>query len=459
LFSLVGVFAPNALTIAPEGVVLQNISVPFLDMSSVPRVTSSVFDREGKGRISSSYAWKKLITQAMVSGSILPWSTPAGCELGCNYTIIMNAPGLKCTKLSSDQIWDPAASSTPPDTSEAALDFWSDTSKSVRTSLLNVTRYHPTTALYFPSLALAYRSYDAQCPISGCSITLEHNGPVFGAACTWYNTSYEVAVEFANNTRATDIHISYNESAPLTSVSPFLESAGATLDTTTHTWLEVQNSSYLEALSSWSLIEPYVTYLTGHIDFSDGENLSNLEVNETNILMSPLFTNNGPTTENFTFTPAIENVSQGLVDLFTNVTMSLMSSSSDVDTRTTTLASTLSPRNLWHYTPSRLLTVYAAAVGTSLICAAVGMYCLHLNGIPGSTDFSEIVAAGRSKGLDDLFRDLAPEESHNLPKRVLNAELQYGLVEDTKLGTQRFGFGVVEVDTIHSITERKKSIV
>ncbi|KZV74624.1 hypothetical protein PENSPDRAFT_749179 [Peniophora sp. CONT] len=105
-FALVGILAPNALSVIPARQTEIALNVPFPALEQIPVIESSVFWAYSKGFMysSPSPAVSRVANGVLNNGAFLPWNAPTGCGLACNYTLVHQGPALKCQDLPKNSV-------------------------------------------------------------------------------------------------------------------------------------------------------------------------------------------------------------------------------------------------------------------------------------------------------------------------------------------------------------------
>ena len=108
-FSLISVFAPNALSIMPAQPTSSVLSVPYLALDKIAIVDSSMtlgaIGREAPlTYVSPSTRFKSLVQYVLSKGIILPWSRPLGCGIACGYNMTYNGPAMRCRDIAASSI-------------------------------------------------------------------------------------------------------------------------------------------------------------------------------------------------------------------------------------------------------------------------------------------------------------------------------------------------------------------
>lgn len=71
---------------------------------------------------------------------------------------------------------------------------------------------------------------------------------------------------------------------------------------------------------------------------------------------------------------------------------------------TTVPVLTFPTQNIYRYDSHNLILSYSIAAFFTILCACVGFFALHYNGVAHSTAFSAIIATTRNRELDEVSR-------------------------------------------------------
>ena len=120
LLSVIGVFAPNALSVMPAERRNSTLSVPSPALQSIHPTASSYFlesrsscanatlDTTECDRLylyaDPSPVFQRLARGVMDSSTILPWGPPSDCGRECAYNVTYWGPALKCTTIPQSSI-------------------------------------------------------------------------------------------------------------------------------------------------------------------------------------------------------------------------------------------------------------------------------------------------------------------------------------------------------------------
>ncbi|VDC04524.1 unnamed protein product [Peniophora sp. CBMAI 1063] len=440
-FSLIGIFAPNALSIVPAGITSSVLSVPFVALDQIAPTDSiiSLSANESYGEVgwylSPSTGFKTLVQTVLSKGDILPWNAPSGCGLACNYSISYNGPSLRCRDIDPSSIavyqddtlkgdatlpWPYHMPSDPADwRPEATIDA--------------LISYNGTGTLGSANraagLSLGADTYTLSQEDAPYSLSLVYTltpGPYDHAAyyptqmyggtyCEFVNATYDASVQFVNGSGAIDVHVSEY-------LGPYQSFVG--LNTTTQP-SQTAALGLLDAMTRYLVGTATVTVVMAsyNTQILEGAALFTIHVNSTTIGLLPT---------------GGQNISQALESLCTKLTASLMSDTANLGVRTQVPATVLADKTIYAYQPTRLWLVYGIALGVALIADLFGLACMRSNGVAMQRNFSSIAASMRAPELNELLS--GPEEAPRAAAKV--AKLRYS-VGGGNLG-ERSGFRVVE---------------
>ncbi|KZV60126.1 hypothetical protein PENSPDRAFT_760178 [Peniophora sp. CONT] len=491
-FSLVGIFAPNSLSLVPAGIVSSALSVPFPDLDRIPATDSVVLvpafipasdvpafsNRDPMRRfmvghvdddtfvyISPSTRFRQVTQGVLSSGAILPWEVPAGCGLACNYSVIYHGPSLQCQDMPQDAIT--VVSKALPLVGFRALADSGQKAFIKPTSLYNATTtlgnvnnsdantgpvFLPTlnNTSYSLSVVYATSSFDMVELESFQKSIYASRYRAVGSYCVFYNATYNTSVAFSNGTQTTQARVlEYGE--------PYLESLANSFPSNSHDGSQssfVVNPDLRVAAATLGIIDAMSRYLTGSVSFTPGHGYVPLY---TQILDSSIFsvqTDNKTTT----ISPAQgRNLSRALEDLCTNLTASLMSDTARLGIYTTMPATILPDQTIYEYQPSRLWLVYSIALLLALFSDLFGLACMRSNGVAMQRNFSSIAASMRAPELNELLH--GPEEPPRAAVKV--AKLRYRVGEGDS--GEKSGFRIVDggdrlqMDEVKALNEEEQT--
>ncbi|KAK0462303.1 uncharacterized protein EV420DRAFT_1761573 [Desarmillaria tabescens] len=344
--ALVSILAPNSLEVGSASPKITTISVPtvFFSKSNISETHCDYYP---------SPAWEKVLDRALQSNTLIGWNAPVGCGTECNCTVQYNAPALKCTDLSTDEV-------------NAML--WQNPH-------FPATVYNATSNLTNPStganMSMAWRTYNS----NGESTTA-------GARCSLYNTTQQSVVSFVNNTGIISPSIiSYN--AKYHFEQSF--SCGA---------VHGRNPLYPQLAAFLTIVGWLYNQLNGSILYSLPNSTVHDWISSTNLMTSNLFSINETAR---TFTPNIENVTGALEQILVNVTVALITYMGHT---AVVNASVAQDQLIWVYHSQRLWIIYGTALILTAVCGVVGLVCMLKDGEDRDLTFWDIVRATRNSELD-----------------------------------------------------------
>ncbi|VDC01568.1 unnamed protein product [Peniophora sp. CBMAI 1063] len=434
-FSLVSILAPNALSVVPAHRESSTLSIPFPALDMIP-ITQSVIpdvvshpcsgpsnDPRIKCGIELVYASpstgiQKLVEAVLSSSAALPWSAPAGCGIACNYTLTYDGPALRCSDIPQSSIDIPQSDDDDPTLHNADAEpgayiqtgtVYNATTTMGYIQTLDDDRAGPVfvpTATNSPyTLTLAY----ATNPFSN---NFQPTYDAHGSYCVFVNATYSASVSFMNGSQTVSARVQRYHEPYQSLLTGF--SANSTDDPSIR-------SSY----ATLGLIDSLSRYLAGSVTYFKGYNLV---TSSTQILESALFTVNWTyspehlSNHSISISPALgRNVSEALQDICTNLTLSLMSDTADLNIRKPAMATVLPDTNIYEYNASRLWLVYGIALAAALVADLFGLMCMRLNGGAMQRTFSTIAASTRGRELDELLS--GPDQP--LPAAAKVAKLRY----------------------------------
>ncbi|KAL6718596.1 hypothetical protein ACLMJK_002830 [Lecanora helva] len=129
---------------------------------------------------------------------------------------------------------------------------------------------------------------------------------------------------------------------------------------------------------------------------------------------------------------------RAIEDLANNITISMLSSPNLVKPNATTVPLPTFPiQNIYRYDSRNLVLSYSISALLTILCAYVGFFALHYNGVAHSTAFSAIIATTRNRELDEVSRG---HSSGALPLGYTGMKVRFGvLVEEGEKGLGVWG--------------------
>lgn len=327
------------------------------------------------------------------------WNPPAECGASCNYTILYEAPALECRNVTSDEL-SLITDGMPMQYPITSYDYITNTSL-VRTGSIDVPGFYNFTMKYANATEIG---------------TIQTNGDAFedyptavgGATCAFRNATYKVTFEFANNTRVVGTKIqNYTNYLGNQSQQCFGDIFPGTNGNHTGTIHVSQGNNtgitdcLVYTVNTRATCEAFTTAFGGNVsDFYDTSRVNAL-------VLEQLFNITLPTWDeqlgfyqadyNASISLKVSSLSQALEDLFSNITLSIMTVRSDT---TTVRVDTWDGKSVWTYDPRAPWSVYGTAIGIVFAIGIYGLYCLHSNGIEMDSSFSQFLITTRNGELD-----------------------------------------------------------
>ncbi|KAF3034870.1 hypothetical protein E8E12_002286 [Didymella heteroderae] len=188
------------------------------------------------------------------------------------------------------------------------------------------------------------------------------------------------------------------------------------------------------------LIKPMTGYIMGYGDFMVGVYNTNTTIQETP-LADPVYD-----AASYSYKDIYFKLSPSIVEqLMRNVTISMLN---DATTNTTAEVTTTEYKAAYDFQDKpRLIVVYAATLGVSLVFVLLGLFALFQNGTPAfSGGFLQILCTttyGESL-VNQVAKDASHRGTENLPKDLAGLKVRYGLVTDNGSEKKYAAFGTVE---------------
>ncbi|KIM25955.1 hypothetical protein M408DRAFT_10190 [Serendipita vermifera MAFF 305830] len=365
---LVGVLAPNALTVEPSERVTRVVRVPSLDLSkgslsSIEYATVGIYTNV-------SMTWSSLLNSIMLVPPVTNWKAPLGCGVACIFELEYNAPGLECRNLTSDEIrpqssnltWDShvyeASSSLYPNWNRSQIDVHWDID-----DVYDLIISHNT-----------YRPAEPESFLQGGQ----------GVSCTFRNATYHATVDFSNNTqRATTSIVSYGAVLggqqnclydPWNAVGPFPE-------------------CWVNGINTRALCEIFAAAFVGRIRIPG---LFTIDVGNLQLVRSIFnLTQSGEGDPSFDL--KVPDLGESLVGIFSNLTLGFIPHRDQ-----TTLVEMIAwdGKNVWNYTKWILWAVYIPFFALAIPVALYGLFSIRVCGMGMDDKFSSYLITTRGANPD-----------------------------------------------------------
>lgn len=364
-----------------------------------------------------SVGWGMAIAQALATSTRISWPIPPGCAPACDYALTYTGPAVECTQLSSDHI---SNGSTVGNGIEpvAYVNITND-------AIMNFTRTGSDDTAY--AWTVAYLNWNTQDEVYVPE----------GATCTAYGAIYYASISYSNGSQKN-------------AVSP-IEPLNRSLNTTYPSPPRLSFDPIIGELNFdpflviiMDVISSYLTgvvYLPSSLDNPPRDSAGPLAAHNSVLQLN----RNGTSV---VLGKGIANLSQGLTDLVTNVTLNLMNAE-DLSVSNVTSGGALVLYNVYAYSGSHLIITYGVGFVLLLAISAAGLHCLIANGVPSSNRFSQILATTRNPSLDDLVKSTCLGNGTASKNGMGGVRLRFGEVGQRDRGGERHAaFGVVDCDEI-----------
>ncbi|KZV77276.1 hypothetical protein PENSPDRAFT_747021 [Peniophora sp. CONT] len=446
--SLVGIFAPNALSVVPASPTDSSLRVPIPALDQIPVTTSSYFLQSGSTHfyyMNPSSNFQSLARGVLDGSTIFPWSPPSGCGRACNYNVDYWGPALRCTDIpqSSIDVFNTSYTTFGLGSAPASVD------PSVHVSnpthfLEGAFVYNATTSFGFgeswspgagsdltKDLIPIFQSNPYGQPFSLDVIYATNNftlpftakNPVYynltGYSCTFHNATYTASVKYSNGSQTTTAR-----------VIEYGGQLGPIADPGSVNASDVHGSDpgFLSTYAALGLADAMSQYVYGAIAFSSDSfnDEPALAPVYTSVLSSILTTtasfNDGSNILGLSLvSTTYDSLARLLEDACTNLTASLMSDTANLGLYTQVSAVVTPDANVYLYKVSRLWLPYGIALGVALLADLYGLFCISKNGGAMQNSFSAIAASVRNPELDTLLS----EPGEPLSARAQKVKLRY----------------------------------
>ncbi|KAE9399467.1 hypothetical protein BT96DRAFT_920116 [Gymnopus androsaceus JB14] len=401
--TVTSILIPGTLTSSDTPPFTTSIQVPTIDFNVVNPMTSSLlgeFQVDSYGNeimmyVKPSQHWNQLATRAASNNVAPTWDAPAGCASACNYSFVYSAPALECSELSKQYIWPNRTNDT-----QSLLAF----------GMYNASGVYQGSYIYgswfnvsVPVLEVYYlEAYNNTWPIDTSNPADFPDNPR-GVRCEFLNATYEATTSFVNNTQKSTTHIKEFTGSLLSSGLD-----GSTLvpldpNSPPSLFQPTQNITY----AFRSIADTFADVMIGSLAMvpswspiagTNTQSLSTPLFNESTFASGVLTGTNPDIVETFSLSTIFQgNLSYGMRELFGNITLAFVNEQMAF----TNVSATVTPGTTQYvYTPWKLWLIYGLVFGLSLIVAAYGLSCLHVNGIAATFDMETIIEmTAESSGL------------------------------------------------------------
>jgi hypothetical protein len=372
---LVNVRAPNALTVARSELISRDIEVPIFNLTLQAQLANGWFNVDGDDLTPKG---EEEINSVLLNLQELTWAVPQDCGLKCSFNFIYLSPGLEC----HDVI--PGGSQEPPNSLYSEYYVYQANSTLY---LQNVTTSSSQKTVDDAPFDLSI-NYTA---VTNASVTNPTFSSRAGTYCRFYNATYNASFE---------LHTSSSTQRASTSVihhGHYLSLGDTAAPTTSFNELQ-------EKFASWAICYAFaLAFRGGPFSIADIDGIS-----ETIPVVASIF-NISINASIYSFDLAVSNLSETLVDMFSNLTLRLISTRGGQDMITAN-ARMWDGSNVWIYTPRRLWATYLPAVTLAITVALYGIYTIHASGIAMDDKFSSFLLATQNAKLYEMCGEAADFE-------------------------------------------------
>jgi hypothetical protein len=373
---LVNVLAPSALTVAPSEQVSREIEVPIFNLTSQAQF-SRVLVNSGNlslETLSLTATGDEKTNSILLNLPELTWAIPQDCGLKCAFYFIYNSPGLEC----HDVI--PGGPQAPQDPMYFVPYVYKANS--------SLYSQNVTTS---PSQQIGLDvPYDLSINYTGITNAGRANmtfSPTAGTYCRFYQAIYNASFEF-------------NGSDSTQRASTSIISHGNYL-----TWWDIATEAtspneFSENVASWAICYAFAQAFRGG-SLTTG-NMS--YISQAMPVLASIFKVN--LTESYSFELAVSNLTQHVVDLFSNLTLGLISTRGGQDPVIAN-GTVWNGSSVWIYTSWVLWAAYLPAMILAISVALYGLYTIHLSGIAMDDKFSSFWLATQNAELSEMCKKAA----------------------------------------------------
>lgn len=307
------------------------------------------------------------------------WGHVPECANGCTYSIQYDAPALSCRDLRSDEYTVQDYSSTNSTTTSWKFydlndhELWGYDEWTIDIP--------PFIANYVP---VSLTSDGSHAP------TFETLGARTGSSCQCQDGKYETRFTYKENLITLDTTLSYTNS--------FTNNCTANLFPLSYECLNY-------GINALATCQDFAFALQGSlsVDLTNGRS-SNSNFRPLILEKIGSYSTNTSGDGNVYFKPKFANLTQALLEYFSNLTVSLipwLNGTTEMDIEV------LDSGSLWDYDPYQLWEVYAPALGAVFLAVLYGLFCIHANSETGrgmDSKFSTLLKTTRNQQLDEMYQ-------------------------------------------------------
>jgi hypothetical protein len=392
---VVSILAPNALSVGFTHPGPVQLAVPGLDLS-LP-----LYD----GLITQ---WDDLIDQMVVNIPSDVWSVPSGCGSNCSYEVVYAAPALSCSDLPSSEytltLFDPTNLVTEPNTTTTGVQWtFYDTHSSLVQDETQWNGYNDTSFIcnYKPMVLTG---------TSTSTITVNYTSPHAGSSCHCQDGTYRTKFSFTDNQKTVETTLLSNDNS-------FSGNC---------TWSDPSNLSpkcKKYATNSLQICKAFRNSFSGIVEWYIDKTRTTVEKQQVLDKIVDINTNLAAN-EAVSLTPRFANLSEGLVELFSNMTSNLLPG---LNNSTTEDIQSLKGVSVWVYSATILWCIYGPGISLVLAIIIYGFYCIYKNGMALDRKVSTLIMVAKSEGLLDDTDD--PNSDQRSEKGGYDANEKEGYYE------------------------------
>jgi hypothetical protein len=367
---LVSILAPSALGGRPSEQAPRDMEVPIFSLSSQSQFTTESYISNSHYRVviaslNLSTLGDERINSVLLNLPELTWAIPQGCGLKCTFYFEYSAPGLECRDIVPVGPLDP----TNPVIYRANSSVYP----------LNLTEPPSPQNIDAPyDLSINY----TEMTNVWSYVTLPHPAPFSreaGTYCRFYQATYNASFELYSNSST------QQASTSIISHGGYLSQGKTAAATPVYgNW---------EGLASWAICYAFARAFLGGSGIYEAK-----DIPKANPVLASVFSMNASTGS---FELAVSNLSQTLMDLFSNLTLGLISTRGGKDMIIAN-GTTWDGSTVWIYTTWILWAAYLPALILAVAVALCGLYTIHESGIAMDDKFSSFLLATQNVKVHEL---------------------------------------------------------
>jgi hypothetical protein len=350
---LVSILAPGALLVDWKLATHRNITIPKLDLVTVPTRTDPIW-------------WMEVAKYFMFHPPFESWNVPVECGQACGFDIVYQAPGISCRQMSEQE--------TPLKPFDLQLyesgQQWNFYSSNSTFQMTWGTNDLPLNFSFVPMIS----RFSANTLVS-----VNQTGPIQGQLCEFHDRTYQVHFNYTDNIKSGTIE-AISESNDFTQNCSWTSGASLSPDC----------SHYASAATNMSLGYSAVFVGTG------GWNINGMHLDFQQLPLIQFIDYIEYTPEQTRELTPPDDISKLLEDSFANVVLGILLRLDQIGEAPALVL----VGNTWLFFPHVLWMVYTPALFLVLVAGLCGLRWARQSDIVREKKFSSFLIATRTESLD-----------------------------------------------------------